>query len=261
MSKELARYRGKGVLVKIGGSTLGSHDTALEDLVALQKEGIGPVVVHGGGQMITQWMEMHAIPTRFVEGLRVTDAQALQVAIAVLAGWVNTEIAASLQRLGGRALGLSGTDGGMILARARDPALGYVGEVERVDPGPIRLALQGGYIPVIAPAALDDRGQPLNINADTMAGEVAAALGVEALLFLTDMPGVCDEQGSTISTLDAAGAAALRERGVISGGMIPKVEACLKAGPRVGEARIIDGRRPHALLEALRGLQGGTRIV
>lgn len=258
---QLEQHAGKILVVKIGGSTLGNHDTTLEDLVALQRVGAKPVVVHGGGAMITQWLARHGVPTRFEKGLRVTDADSLEVVVAVLAGWVNTEIVASLHRLGGKALGLAGSDGCLLLARTKDPILGYVGEVESVDPSVVHLALSGGYIPVIAPIGVDASGQPLNINADTAAGEIAAALGAEALFFLTDVAGVCDERGNCISALDASGVEVLLSQGIISGGMIPKVEACLLALPRVRLARIIDGRRPHTLLDALGDRPTGTRIV
>ena len=248
-------------MVKIGGSTLGSHDTTLEDLVALQNAGAKPVVIHGGGEMITRWLARHGLGTRFVKGLRVTDADSLQVVVAVLAGWVNTDIVCSLQKLGGKALGLAGTDGRLLLARVRDPLLGYVGEVETVNPDVIHLALSGGYIPVIAPTGLGAGGQPFNINADTAAGEIAAALGAEALFFLTDVAGVCDADGSCLPALDASGVDTLLSQGIISGGMIPKVEACLRAVPRVRQARIVDGRQPHAIVDALGDTPSGTRIV
>ena len=257
----LEHHKNKIIAVKIGGSTLGSHDTTLEDLVALQKAGARPVAVHGGGDMITRWLTLHGIATRFEKGLRVTDSESLQVVVAVLAGWVNTDIVCSLQKLGGKAMGLAGTDGPLLLTRPRDPTLGYVGEVETVNPEVVDLVLSGGYIPVIAPVGVDAGGQPFNINADTAAGEIAAALGAEALLFLTDMPGVCDEKGNPLPALDSSGVDILMSRGVISGGMIPKVEACLRALPRVRQARIVDGREPHAVLGALGDAPSGTRIV
>ncbi|MDP2727692.1 MAG: acetylglutamate kinase [Dehalococcoidia bacterium] len=254
-------HAGKILVFKIGGSTLGSHDTSLEDLVNLQRAGAKPVVVHGGGDTITKWLSRHGLTTRFVKGLRVTDADSLQVVVAVLAGLVNTDIVCALQKLGGKALGLTGTDGRLLQARPRDPMLGYVGEVEAVDPSGVHLALSGGYIPVIAPIGLDDSGQPLNINADTAAGEIAAALGAEALFFLTDVAGVCDDRGDCLASLDASGVQALISQGIISGGMIPKVEACLRALSQVQQARIVDGRQPHAVLEALSDAPSGTRIV
>ncbi len=257
----LEQHAGKIIVVKIGGSTLGSHDTTLEDLVALQRAGARPVVVHGGGAMITQWLARYGLPTRFEKGLRVTDAESLEVVVAVLAGWVNTDIVTSLQRLGGKALGLSGTDGRLLLAKVKDPVLGFVGEVEDVDPTIVHMTLSGGYIPVIAPVGVDTLGQPYNINADTAAGQIAGALGAEALFFLTDVAGVCDQQGNCIPTLDTPTIDTLVEKGIISGGMIPKVEACLLALPRVRQTQIVDGRQPHAVLEVLGPSQTGTRIV
>ncbi|MDO8692343.1 MAG: acetylglutamate kinase [Dehalococcoidia bacterium] len=258
---QLEQLAGKIIVVKIGGSTLGSHDTTLEDLVALQRGGARPVVVHGGGAMITQWLERHGIPTRFEKGLRVTDAASLEVVVAVLAGWVNTDIVTSIERLGGRCFGLSGADGRLLQARPKDPLLGYVGQVESVDPSVVLLALDGGYIPVIAPLGVDAAGQVYNINADTAAGHIASALEAEAMFFLTDVAGVCDREGTCLSTLDAAGIDVLVRQGTVSGGMIPKVEACLLALSGVRQARIVDGRQPHAVLDALGPAPNGTRIV
>ncbi len=258
---QLEQFANKIVVVKIGGSTLGSHDTTLEDLVALQRAGARPVVVHGGGAMITQWLERHGIPTRFEKGLRVTDAASLEVVVAVLAGWVNTDIVTSIQRLGGKCFGLSGADGRLLQAKPKDPILGYVGEVETVDTCVVLLALDGGYIPVIAPLGVDVDGQVYNINADTAAGQIAAALEAEAMFFLTDVVGVCDRNGACLSTLDAAGIDVLVQEGTIAGGMIPKVEACLLALSGTRKARIVDGRQPHAVLNALGPAPRGTRIV
>jgi len=252
------------IVVKIGGSTLGSHDTTLEDLVSLQRERTLPVVVHGGGRTITEWLERHRLATRFVRGLRVTDAESLRVVVAVLAGLVNKELVCAIQALGGRAVGLSGADGCLIEARVRDPELGFVGEIVRVNLEPLQAILGAGYIPILAPLGVE-RGkagtcQPLNINADTVAGEVAKALGAEKLIFLTDVAGVCDTSGKLISRLSAPEARSLIASGVISGGMIPKVEACLSALSVAPSTQIVDGRMSHALITALRGKDNGTII-
>ncbi|MGQ9573137.1 MAG: acetylglutamate kinase [Dehalococcoidia bacterium] len=254
------------IVVKIGGSTLGSHDTTLEDLVALQREGWRPVVVHGGGATIGEWLNSRAIPTRFVRGLRVTDAESLRVVLAVLAGLINKELVAAIGALGGRAIGLSGADGGLIRVRQLDPELGYVGQIEKVD-GDILLRLfDAGYLPVLAPLGLlweNERPQRqiLNINADTVAGEVALALGAQWLLFLTDVPGVSGCDGGSLAHLSCQAAAALIDEGTVSGGMIPKVEACLRACEGGTRTAIIDGRQPHALLAAVeRGELAGTII-
>jgi len=249
------------IVVKIGGSTLGSHDTTIEDLVALQREGKTLVVVHGGGDVITQWLSRQGISTRFEKGLRVTDHETLGVVVAVLCGLVNKELVAAIQSLGGRAIGLSGVDGGLIEARMKDEKLGYVGEVVKINPEPIEAILKRGYIPIIAPLGLGAKGEKLNVNADTAAGEIAAALGAERLIFLTDVPGVLDSSGKSLPRLSADAASSLIGSGVVSGGMIPKVEACLGALSTVPIAQIVDGREPHALLNAVAGKSGGTTIV
>ena len=172
------------IVVKIGGSTLGEHDTTLEDLVSMQREGLSSVVVHGGGKVITEWMAAQNVRPVFKNGLRVTDADSLRIVVAVLAGLINKELVAELSSMGGRALGLSGADGGMLTARVKDAGLGYVGEVVSVDTTSIRSALGAGFIPVIAPVAVSSEVDPvhpnslLNVNADTVAGEIACCDGV-----------------------------------------------------------------------------------
>ncbi|MEK7681445.1 MAG: acetylglutamate kinase, partial [Chloroflexota bacterium] len=244
---------------------LGAHDTTLEDLVALQRRGVRSIVVHGGGKTITQWLDKQGVPTRFVRGLRVTDARSLQVVVAVLAGLVNKELVAGLHALGGKAMGLCGADGGLLEARVMDPELGYVGEVTRVDMTPLRAIMDAGCIPVVAPIALQSPSREgsalLNVNADTVAGEVAVAAGARRLVFLTDVPGILDRSGTPISRLTAAEARDLAAKDVVSGGMIPKVEACLRSLVCAEESLIIDGRPSHALLMAVEGRGEGTRIV
>ena len=254
------------LVVKIGGSTLGSHDTTLEDLVALQGRGWRPLVVHGGGALVSEWLKLHDTPTRFVRGLRVTDAASLRVVVAVLAGLVNKELVAALNALGGRAIGLSGADGALIRVSPLDPELGYVGQIERVDGDMLRRLLDERYLPVVAPLGLlwqdgGPRNQIMNINADTVAGEAALALGARWLVFLTDVPGIVGRDGHSLARLAPGEAAALVEEGVVSGGMIPKVEACLRAAAGGTRTAIIDGRQPHALLAALdRGELAGTIV-
>ncbi len=244
------------LVVKIGGSILGAQDTTLEDVVALQRRGARPVVVHGGGALISEWLKIHGLPSRFQRGLRVTDARTLDVVVAVLAGLVNKRLVAALAAAGGRAVGLSGADGGLFKARLLDEKLGYVGEVAEVDTRPLLDLLEGGFVPVVAPIAVEWRGeapadQLLNINADTAAGAVATALSARWLVFLTDVPGIRGEDGETVSTLSSARATALTEAGVIQGGMIPKVEACLQAAASGCRSVIADGRNAGALLEAI----------
>lgn len=253
------------IVVKIGGSTLGSHDTTLEDLVALQQRGARPVVVHGGGALISEWLSRHDVPTRFERGLRVTDAETLKVVVAVLAGLVNKELVAAINATGGRAVGLSGADGGLLRARIADEALGYVGEITRVEAAAIESLLEDGVMPVIAPIAVLGDGealspQLLNVNADTAAGAIAAALGARRLVFLTDVAGVRSIAGDTLTELSAAEAEQLISAGVIEGGMIPKVEACLEAARAGAESTIADGRHAHVLLEVTEGRAAGTAV-
>ncbi len=255
------------VVVKIGGSTLGSHDTSLKDLVTLQRQGVRLVVVHGGGNVISQWMRRQGIPPQFVNGLRVTDAPSLEIVVAVLTGLVNKELVGLLHHLGGKAIGISGVDGGMLEARIVQPELGYVGEVTHVNPEPVQAILDLGYIPMVAPLAIhcqdgaDRAGGSLNINGDTVAGELAHALGAERLVFLTDVPGIMDVNGRVIPRLDRQRAQMLLQSGVVRGGMIPKLAACLRALERIAVADIIDGRQPEALLGCLEGRVSGTRIL
>ena len=258
---ELVYNPQKPIVIKIGGSTLGSHDTTLEDLVALQREGKALVVVHGGGNLITEWLSRQGIATTFEKGLRVTDRETLQVVVAVLCGVVNKELVATIESLGGRAMGLSGVDGRLIEARVKDGELGYAGEVVKINPEPVETILKGGYIPIIAPLGLEAKGEKLNVNADTAAGEIAAALGAERLILLTDVAGVMDGSGKLLPRLSPGEARSLIASGVVAGGMIPKVEACLCALATVSITQIVDGRLPHALVEAIAGKESGTIIA
>ncbi len=257
----------KVIVVKLGGATLGNHDTTLQDIVSLQKQGWSMVVVHGGGKTITKWLEQRGLATKFIEGERVTDEATLEVVVSVLAGVVNKEIVADINALGGLAVGISGVDGAFIQGRIKHKELGYMGEVVKVDPTPLKALLKGGYVPVVAPVSLNagerapgERGV-LNINADVIAGEIAAAIGAEKLIFLTDVVGICDQNGKLVPKLSAKEAEALVASGTASGGMIPKVKACLKALSGVAKACIIiDGRQPHALFKEIEGKGGGTTI-
>jgi acetylglutamate kinase len=257
----------KVIVVKLGGATLGNHDTTLEDIVSLEKQGWSVVVVHGGGKTITKWLEQRGLATQFIDGERVTDEAALEVVVSVLAGLVNKEIVADIDILGGLAMGISGVDGAFIQGRIKHRELGYIGEVVKVDPAPLRALLEAGFIPVVAPVSLNmgerapgERGV-LNINADVVAGEVAAAIGAEKLIFLTDVVGICDQQGKLVPRLSTKEAEAMTASGTASGGMIPKVKACLKALSGASSACIIiDGRQPHALLNEIEGKSSGTTI-
>ena len=256
----------KVIVVKLGGATLGNHDTTLEDIVSLQQKGWSIVVVHGGGKMITDWLEQRGIATEFNDGERTTDEATLEVVVSVLAGVVNKEIVADINALGGLAMGISGVDGAFIKGKVKHQELGYTGEVVKVNPAPLQALLKAGYVPVVAPVSFNAGKKPtargmLNINADVVAGEVAAAIGAEKLIFLTDVIGICDQEGKLLPRLSTAEAEALMASGTASGGMIPKVKACLKALSGVLKACIIiDGRQPHALLNEIEGKSGGTTI-
>lgn len=257
---------GGTIVVKIGGSTLGSHDTTLHDLVTLQRQGINSVVVHGGGKIISDWMAKQGVMPRFVRGLRVTDAPSLDIVVAVLTGLINKNLVASIVELGARSMGISGADDGMLRANIRDPELGLVGDVVDVNTDPIKAVLESGCIPIIAPVGVkigeDGATTPtlLNINADTAAGEIAAALGASRLVFLTDVQGVLDTTRRLIPRLTERQARGLISSNVAAGGMIPKLEACLTALHSGGVSHIIDGREPSALIDVVSGATLGTRI-
>lgn len=257
---------GGTIVVKIGGSTLGSHDTTLQDLVTLQRRGVSSVVVHGGGKIINDWMAKQGVRPRFERGLRVTDEPSLDIVVAVLTGLINKNLVASMVELGASAIGISGADDGMLRAEIRNPALGLVGNVASVNTTPIDAVLKAGCIPVIAPVALkisDGEGASytlLNINADTAAGEIAAALGASRLVFLTDVQGVLDTSRRLIPRLTERQAQGLINSNVAAGGMIPKLEACLTALKAGGVSHIVDGRKPSALMDAVAGETLGTRV-
>ncbi len=253
----------KPIVVKIGGSTFGKGETVLQDLVELQKQGHRMVVVHGGANEVTAWLKKMDIPTRIVNGLRVTDRDSLRVVVAVLCGAVNKEIVAQIQALGGRAVGLCGIDGRLFETRIMEPEYGLIGKVEKVNIEPVELLLKAGYIPVVAPSGFGiiDGESILNVNGDPAAGALAAALGAEKLIMLTDVPGVMDKDKKVIHYLTHSEVRALIDSKVAAGGMIPKLEACLRALESVPVAQIIDGTSPHALAEAVGGSETGTIIA
>ncbi len=268
-------FSGKTVVVKYGGNAMVDPQlttAVIQDLILMRLVGMQPVVVHGGGPQIDQAMKTSGMQPRFVQGLRITDADTMRIVERVLVGEINQEIVAWIQRLGGAAIGLSGKDGGLIQARKAAPVkapdgqlvdLGLVGDVARVDPRPIRTLQEAGYIPVVAPTAGDETGATYNINADLVAGEVAAALVAEKLVLLTDTDGILDRQGRLLSTLTRQDVERLMADGTVTRGMLPKVHACLtalKAGVR--KTHIINGTRQHALIEELLTPEGvGTEIV
>ena len=254
------------IVVKIGGSTLGARDTTLKDVAELREEGYNPVVVHGGGKTISDWMAAQNIRPVFRDGLRVTDRDSLRIVVAALGGLINKQLVAEMRAFGANALGMSGADGGMLVCKVKDPSLGYVGEVVLVNTLPISSALEAGFIPVIAPVGICSSDDPdyanslLNINADTAAGEIARALGAEKMVFMTDVEGVLDRNRRLIPRLTVQQAKQLSGSGTISGGMIPKIEACVNALVNDSTSHIIDGRIPGALRRSLSGENVGTRV-
>jgi acetylglutamate kinase len=247
-------------VIKLGGSTFGQHDTSLDDIAALHREGRRLVVVHGGGATISQWLDRAGVESKFVRGLRATDAAALEIVVAVLAGLVNKQLVAELQARGADAFGLSGADGALLRARRYDPELGFVGEITEVDAASLGSVAERAVV-VLAPIAIEgDSAQLLNVNADTAAGDVAVALQAERLVFLTDVPGVKDASGAVQPALGPKAAKDLIASGTVAGGMAPKVEASLRAAAAGVETRIVDGREAGALRRAVAGEAIGTRI-
>jgi acetylglutamate kinase len=257
----------KIIVVKIGGSTLGQHDTTLEDLVTLQKKKVPVVVVHGGGNAVTDWLSKLHIPTRFVHGLRVTDEDTLKVVTAVLAGMINKELVSEICRLGGKAVGISGVDGATVLGKNNNRELGLTAEELMVDDRLLRVLLNSGYMPVIAPVCINavlkgnEDTNLLNVNGDTIAAQIAATLKARKLIFLTDVPGIYDESKQVVPHIDISKARDMIESGTASGGMIAKLEASMIAAHKVSLTRIIDGRVSHALFDEIEGKGKGTTIV
>ena len=251
----IRRFANSTVVLKYGGSAM--TDPALRasfarDVVLLKFIGLRPVIVHGGGPQIGRILEKLGVQSTFVDGLRVTDDQTMDVVEMVLGGTVNREIVALIQQAGGRAIGLTGNDGDMIRVTRRtspDRDLGRVGQVRGVDPAPISAVADAGYVPVIAPIGVDDDGVTHNVNGDEAAGAVAEALHAEKLILLTDVEGVLDAQGVLIPQLTIGEARKQIVEGTIRGGMIPKLECCISAlEAGVGRTHIIDGRILHAIL-------------
>ncbi len=275
----MRQYTGATIVIKYGGHAMGDPALAesfASDIVLMKQVGVNPVVVHGGGPQIGEMMDRLSIKSEFVDGLRVTDAASIEIVEMVLSGKINKEIVAAISRAGGKAVGLSGRDCNMVratkLARTqKDPDsniekildLGYVGQPDKIDPHVLEVLGQSDLIPVIAPIGFGARGESFNINADTMAGAIAGAVGARRLLLLTDVTGVLSKDGGLLSNLVPADVNELLEDGTIQGGMIPKVETCMKAvEDGVGAAVIIDGRVPHAVLLELFTAHGlGTLIT
>jgi len=261
-------WKRKPVVVKLGGSVLAGEDqgTLIEDLVLLKGAGVDPVLVHGGGPEITRILERFGKESRFVNGLRVTDDETMEVVEMVLAGRANKAIVSMIARAGGTAVGISGKDGKVFQAHRLAPELGQVGEIDIVDTSLLTLLSSGGYIPVVASIGIGEEGESYNLNADTAAGALAAGLGASKFILMTDVRGVYrggNDNKALVSVLRMGEAKELIRQGVISRGMIPKVEACLEAiDAGVPTAHIISGTIPHALLVELFTEEGvGTMIV
>lgn len=277
----IKEFYGKTVVIKYGGHAMQNEaikKAVLQDVILMKFVGMNPVVVHGGGPEINHMLERLNIKSHFVSGLRITDAATMEIVEMVLVGKVNKDIVAGINRLGGKAVGLCGKDGNLIQARkkiekSKDDKgqeitvdLGFVGEVERINPEIIHTVIDQGYIPVIAPIGVGSQGESYNINADYVAGEIAAALKADKFVLLTDVEGIFEnyeEKDSLISSLKVEQVPALIERGVISGGMIPKVECCVRAlSQGVERTHIIDGRLPHSILLEVFTDEGiGTMVV
>jgi acetylglutamate kinase len=274
----MQRYAGKTFVVKYGGHAMGDPELArdfAEDVVLMKMVGINPVVVHGGGPQIGAMLKQLGVESRFIDGLRVTDAETAKVAEMVLSGAINKELVGWIGQAGGRAVGISGKDGGFVTATKvertqKDPDsnieqavdLGFVGEPGRVDRRILDTISEAGMIPVVAPIGIGEDGATYNINADTMAGAVASAMGAARLFLLTDVPGVLDKHGDLLTDLDPARIGELQQDGTISGGMIPKLETCLHAVEGgVDAAVILDGRVPHVMLLEIFTRRGAGTLV
>jgi acetylglutamate kinase len=266
----MQKFAGKTIVIKYGGAAMkdGSlKDKVIGDIVFLSCMGVRPVVVHGGGPEINSWLDKLGIEPQFKDGLRVTDAATMDVVEMVLVGRVNKELVSLINQAGALAVGICGKDGNTIAARPVDKqGIGFVGEVTHIDTKLIESLVNSGYVPIVSSVAADETGQAHNINADTVAGELAAALGAEKLILLTDTAGILQDyqDPSTLLTkLDIKEARDLIDRGVVAGGMIPKVQCCVRSlAQGVRAAHIIDGRIPHALLlEIFTDLGIGSMIV
>jgi acetylglutamate kinase len=259
----IKRFHGQVVVVKVGGNAIEqARDETLLDVVLLRYVGMQPVLVHGGGPEITAMSERLGLKAEFKNGLRITDDKTMEVVKMVLTGKVNPDIVGAIIRLGGQAVGMSGEDGPSIIAEPLAEGMGFVGRVTQINREPISALLGRGYIPVIASIGLGYDGHAYNINADTVAAEIAVALGAAKLILLTDVPGVLGVDGNVVAVLTREDARHRIDAGEVTGGMIPKLEACLRSLDSVPFAHIVDGRMPHALLLELFTESGiGTMVT
>jgi acetylglutamate kinase len=245
----IKRFHGQVVVIKLGGNAIEqARDETLLDIVLLRYVGMQPLIVHGGGPEITALSERLGLKSEFKNGLRVTDEKTMEVVKMVLTGKVSPDLVATIHRLGGQAVGMSGEDGPTIIAEPLDESMGFVGRVTQVNKEPITALLGRGYIPVIASIGLGYDGHAYNINADTVAAEIAVTLGAAKVILLTDVPGVLGVDGQVVPVLSRDDARKRIDAGEVTGGMIPKVEACMRALDGVPLAHIVDGRTKHALL-------------
>ena len=275
----LRRFSGQSFVIKYGGHAMGDDELARDfarDVVLIKQVGVNPIVVHGGGPQIGQMLERMNIETRFVDGLRVTSRESVDIVEMVLTGSINKQIVTAINNEGGYAIGISGKDGRLVEARKlrrarRDPDshiekildLGFVGEPRHINAGILRMFEESDAIPVVAPIGAGPDGDTYNINADTVAGAIAEAVGAAKLLMLTDIAGVLDGDGALVSQMSRAEARSLLASGAVAGGMIPKLETCLKALENgVADVHVLDGKVPHVLLLELFTEEGtGTKIT
>ena len=258
--------KNKIIVIKIGGSTLGEGDSTIPDIISIKKSGYYPVIIHGGGKEINEWIKKLGIMPEFVNGLRKTNKITLDIAIAVLTGLVNSQLVAEFNNLNQNVIGLSGLDGNILRAKIKSPDLGYVGEIVETNISFIKRIIELNLIPIISPAALNinsenTNDQILNINADTAAGHIAKSLNANMLIFQTDVPGVMDIRKRIIPHMTTLQARELIDTGVAIGGMIPKIEACIFASKKINTGYIIDGRIKGALTDCISGKKIGTKIT
>ena len=265
----LQEYNDKVVVVKYGGNAMTNEtlkQAVMQDIVLLSLVGIKVVLVHGGGPEINAMLKKINKQSEFVNGLRYTDGETIDIVQMVLAGKVNKDLVQLLQRAGGKAMGLCGLDGDLIKAKQLNPDLGFVGDITEINPDPINTALNNGYIPVVSTVASGKNGEGFNINADTAAARIAAEMGAANLILLTDIKGLLEDKDDDSTLIRVVGVSEvpyLKNQGIISGGMIPKIDCCVEAVRRgVKKTNIIDGRIPHSILiELLTDIGAGTMII
>ena len=265
----IQKFTGKTIVVKYGGNAMTNEtlkQAVMQDIVLLSLVGIKVVLVHGGGPEINAMLKKINKQSEFVNGLRYTDEETIDIVQMVLAGKVNKDLVQLLQRAGGKAMDLCGLDGDLIKAKQLNPDLGFVGDITEIDPDPINTALNNGYIPVVSTVASGKNGEVFNINADTAAARIAAEMGAANLILLTDIKGLLEDKDDDSTLIRVVGVSEvpyLKNQGIISGGMIPKIDCCVEAVRRgVKKTNIIDGRIPHSILiELLTDIGAGTMII